>query len=95
MSVSLFSDLYKVLTKSPQSIVPTTQKLIDAKVKKDDRNDPEEASPRVSSSQKKSPISLNETTIEHTTNLTQPAAEVDEAKVNLPLDMIYIILIGE
>lgn len=90
------SDLYKIITSAPQSKAVTTQKLIEKPMKKNDKNfGLEEASSRVPSSQKKSPISQNETTIDHSTNSTQTSEEVEEAKVNVPLEMIYIILAGE
>lgn len=88
--------MYKIITSAPQSKAVTTQKLIEKPMKKNDKNfGLEEASSRVPSSQKKSPISQNETTIDHSTNSTQTSEEMEEAKVNVPLEMIYIILAGE
>lgn len=85
------SELYKTLTNAPPSKVVTTQKSVDP-TKKVGAKGVEH--PKVQSQQQVSPISQNETKIEHTTNSTEPADEMEEAKVNLPLEMIYIILTG-
>lgn len=85
-------DLYKTLTNAPPSKTITTQKSVDPTKKVGSKG---VEHPKIQSQQQVSPISQNETKIEHTTNSTQQADEMEEAKVNLPLEMIYIILAGK
>lgn len=53
--------------------------------------------PKVQSSEQKiSTISQNETKIEMTTNGSNSSShETEEAKVNIPMEIVYMLLIGE
>lgn len=89
------SDLYKTLTNAtPRKTKTTQKKIIVEPVTKGEKIFAVEE-PRVQSSHQMSPISQNETKIEHTTNSTTPVQEMEEAKVNVPIEMIYIILVGK
>lgn len=96
----LYLDLYKLPTNPPSfqqsSISTTTQESIVAPQKSGENNGVNE--PKVSS-QKMSPISQNETKTEDVgidLNVSkQPPDHVEEATVNLSIEMIYLILIGK
>lgn len=96
----MYSDLYKIPTNPSflqSSVSTTTQKLMVAPQKGSKNIGLNE--PKVSS-QKISPISQNETKIEdigiHSNDRQQPLdGEVKEAKLNVSIDTIYLILIGK
>lgn len=93
------SDLYKIPTHPPSppqsTALPTTQSIIVAPQKGSKHIGLNE--PKVSS-QKMSSISQNETRIEEMAiplNDSSPPPEVNEATVDVSLEMIYMILIGK
>lgn len=98
--INLFSDLYEIPTNPPSSsqssISTTTQKIIVAPQKGSKNIGLDE--PKVSS-QRISTISQTETKIEdvgvHLNERQKSPDRIDEAKVDVSIDMIYLILIGE
>lgn len=97
-SFHLYADLYKILTNPPPdaTVLSTTTKVLEALQNGFSKNIGLNE-PKVSS-QKISPISQNETKIEdigiYSNTSEQPPNDVEEAKVNVSMDMIYLILIG-
>lgn len=84
--------MYKILTNAPP-VRYTTEK---PHIQKDETKEYGIEEPKVQSSEQKiSTISQNETKIEMTTNSSNAAPEVEEATVNLSIEIIYMLLIGE